>query len=81
MAPKDTTSSKSGPPAVTAAVIDALGLARLAERYPAELAQALANAAALGRSVAKDIHWTEEPVHCFSLVDRAGTAPEDGKRP
>ena len=48
----------------------ALGLQKAAASYPADLQAALDRGTELAGSLPRDIHWSEEPAHTFSLVPR-----------
>ncbi len=44
-----------------------LGLERLAKHFPRDFEAALAGAERLRRSIPRDLKWTEEPAHVFTL--------------
>jgi hypothetical protein len=50
----------------------ALGLENLAARHPGELRQALEAAESLAKRLPRDVHWTAEPAHVFSLAPLKG---------
>lgn len=48
----------------------ALGQGMLAADHAADLRKALENGVALVEKIPTDLHWSEEPIHTFSLVMR-----------
>ncbi len=52
----------------------ALGLERVAKRFPDELGRALESAEALASRLPQDQHWTVEPAHVYALPARTGAA-------
>ena len=47
-----------------------LGLDRLAAQHEADLRKALQNGKSLAEKIPKDMHWSDEPAHTFSLITR-----------
>ncbi len=47
-----------------------LGLEKLARDHAPELDRALANAKTMAGRIPRDLHWTVEPAHTFSLMPR-----------
>ncbi len=47
-----------------------LGLSKLATAHPADLRKAIENGNVLAGKIPRDLHWSEEAAHTFSLVTR-----------
>ena len=47
-----------------------LGLNKLAAEHPTDLRKALENGAVLAGKIPRDLHWSQEAAHTFSLTTR-----------
>jgi ABC-type transport system involved in cytochrome c biogenesis ATPase subunit len=50
----------------------ALGLTRLEDKHLDQLAAGMKSTRALADRLPKDLHWTDEAAHVFSLTGRGG---------